>query len=162
MRSSRASPATRSRVASSSEAQSARDASSGRIPRTRSRASWTTRRGQARRDLEDDGGANLIDELLGVDERAVEVEDDGGGHGARGGEWGREAARGEARDVDGGDGDAGVEGTAQIGARRVDVIFSRLTKSLAARAMARAISRLVRLTPRRARRRFRADLIVTG
>ena len=70
-------------------------------------------RGQARRDLEDDGGANLIDELLGVDQRAVEVEDDGGGHGARGGEWGREAARGEARDVDGVHGDAGVEQTAE-------------------------------------------------
>ena len=36
-----------------------------------------------------------------------------GGHGARGGEWGREAARGEARDVDGVHGDAGVEQTAE-------------------------------------------------
>ena len=35
-------------------------------------------------EVEDDGADDLVDELFGVDERAVEVEDDDAGHGVRG------------------------------------------------------------------------------
>ena len=46
-------------------------------------------------EVEDDGADDLVDELFGVDERAVEVEDDDAGHGVReaprdGGERARE------------------------------------------------------------------------
>ena len=34
-------------------------------------------------EVEDDGADDLVDELFGVDERAVEVEDDDAGHGVR-------------------------------------------------------------------------------